>query len=53
MNQKDKTPQNSNEPLHPWYVSINFRSFQIYSQIDYPTQAYENRTLKWVTNYTD
>ena len=51
MNQKDLA--STQGALHPWYISINFRSFQIYSKIDYPTQAYEDGVFKWVTNYSD
>lgn len=44
-------------PMHPWYEVVNFRSFQLYSQANFPEQPYGDRDphadhLKWITNYS-
>lgn len=57
-----KTISTSN-PMHPGYTKINFRSFQIYTEANYPGDPYGQKfdsdvkknedTFKWITNYSN
>lgn len=64
QNKKIYTKTISNaKPMHPGYTKINFRSFQIYTEANFPGDPYgkkfdkdvsENEdTFKWITNYSN